>query len=366
MTVYLAQVFLIGFLGLLIDPNRSENRKRGYLVLVFLILVIISGLRAYSVGVDTWNYVRIFNNIHFIDALNTRIEVGFLTYLKLLRIFSEDPGIMLFSSSLICVGAACLFTYWLSKDAIMSMTLYVLMGSYFAQMNIMRQSLALSISEIAFIIVLVNGEGLPRKIISGLLLALATSIHTVAFILFVPYVLVIRRNNDHDGDTSLTVEKALLRTSVLALVCFVGYSIVMLVATRLFPSYARYFNSRWSDSNYNAALFNTMISVVFAIAGAYIFGNKKLDVTQRFAAIMIGFSIVFNVLSMRMEIWSRLAGMFGIYTNLLWVSEFSSEIQDEKSRWILNGCVTLLALAYMLIILVFRPEWTQVVPYAIR
>ena len=113
-------------------------------------------------------------------------------------------------------------------------------------------------------------------------------------------------------------------------------------------------------------LFAVLISVVFALAGACVFRSKELNSTQRFAAIMIGFSIVFNVLSMRMEIWSRIAGMFSIYTYLLWVPEFTSEIHSVRNRWILNSSIALLALAYMLIVLIFRPEWTLVVPYMVR
>ena len=150
-------------LGLLIHPNRSKKRKRDYLVLVYLLLVIVSGIRAYSVGADTRNYVSMFNNTQYIGILNTRIEMGFMTYLKLLHVFSDDPRIMLFTSSAICVGAACLFTYRFSKDAIMSMMLYVLMGSYFAQMNAMRQALALSISEVAFMLVITNQGGYAGK-----------------------------------------------------------------------------------------------------------------------------------------------------------------------------------------------------------
>lgn len=190
--------------------------------------------------------------------------------------------------------------------------------------------------------------------------------HTIAVVAFVPYALVVRSNNNEE-DTNLTVGKTLLRAFGFAIAGFAGYSVIMAIAVRLFPTYAYYFsNSRWSDSNYNAALFNTLISVVFALAGACVFKNKKLNNTQRFAAIMIGFSIIFNVLSMRMEIWNRLAGMFGIYTNLLWASEFTSEIDSVKNRWILNSCIILFALAYMLIVLIFRPEWTQVVPYVVR
>lgn len=176
--------------------------------------------------------------------------------------------------------------------------------------------------------------------------------HTIAAVAFIPYALVVRSNENEN--TGVTVQKTLLRAFGFAILGFAGYSIIMAIATRMFPAYAYYFsNSQWSDFNYNAALFNTLISVVFALAGACVFRNKELNNTQRFAAIMIGFSIIFNVLSMRMEIWNRLAGMFGIYTNLLWVSEFPSEIQNVKNRWILNSCIILFALAYMLIVLIF-------------
>ena len=365
MTIYLVQVFTIGFLGLLIHPNKSQRRKREFMFLVFLILTIISGIRAYSVGADTRNYVNMFNSTDYIGILNTRIEMGFMTYLKMLHGISDDPGIMLITSSIICVGAACLFTYQFSKNCVMSMMLYILMGSYFGQMNTMRQAIALSISEVAFMLVISNRGGVRRKIVSAILLLLATSMHTIAAVAFIPYALVVRSNENEN--TGVTVQKTLLRAFGFAVLGFAGYSIIMAIATRLFPAYAYYFsNSQWSDSNYNAALFNTLISVVFALAGACVFRNKELNNIQRFSAIMIGFSIIFNVLSMRMEIWNRLAGMFGIYTNLLWVSEFSSEIQNVKNRWILNSCIILFALAYMLIVLIFRPEWTQVVPYMVR
>lgn len=159
MTIYLVQVFTIGFLGLLIHPNMSQRRKREFLFLVFLLLTIISGIRAYSVGADTRNYVNMFNNTDYIGILNTRIEMGFMTYLKILHGISDDPGIMLFTSSIICVGSACLFTYQFSKNCVMSMMLYILMGSYFGQMNTMRQAIALSISEVAFMLVISNRGG---------------------------------------------------------------------------------------------------------------------------------------------------------------------------------------------------------------
>lgn len=365
MTIYLVQVFLIGFLGLLIHPNKSQRRRRDYLLLIFLLLTIVSGIRAYTVGADTKTYVNMFNSVRYISALNTRIETGFVTYLKLLHAISADPRIMLFASSSICVGAACLFTHRFSKDPIMSMMLYVLMGSYFSQMNAMRQALALSLTEIAFMLVLSAQRIVPKRVLPAFLILLASSVHTIALAAFIPYVLILRSGSESEV-TSLTMGKTLLRTFGLAVISFVGYSAILRFASALFPQYAHYFRGTWSDANYNASLFAALISLVFAIAGACVFRGRLLNNTQRFAAIMIGLSIVFSVLSMRMEIWSRIAGMFNIYTYLLWVPEFTSEIRRTRNRWILNSCIFLFALAYMLIVLIFRPEWTLVVPYMVR
>lgn len=364
MTIYLVQAFWIVFLGLLIHPNRSDRRKKEYLILVFLLLAIVSSIRAYSVGADTRNYVGMFNNVQYIGILNTRIEMGFMTYLKFLHIFSDNPRIMLFTSSFICVGVACLFTFFYSKDSIMSMLLYLLMGAYFSQMNVMRQALAVALTEVSFMLMLSNKRDLKRKLVAALLIFLASSVHTIALVAFVPYVLLLRGNNTLE-DINLTVGKALLLSFALAIIGFVGYSLIMRIASLVFPQYAYYFNSTWSDANYNASLFAVLISVVFALAGACIFKNKELNGTRRFAVIMIGFSIIFNVLSMRMEIWSRLTGVFSIYTYLLWVPEFTSEIDSIRNRRILNSCIAMFALAYMLVILIFRPEWTLVVPYMV-
>ena len=81
---------------------------------------------------------------------------------------------------------------------------------------------------------------------------------------------------------------------------------------------------------------------------------------------MLSLSIVFLVLSMRMEIWGRVTGMFSIYALVIWVPEFLNEIKLYSNRWIVETAVVLFSFAYMLIVLVLRPEWTMVVPYVIR
>ena len=52
-----------------------------------------------------------------------------------------------------------MFTYEFSKSPMLSMMLYILLGAYFSQMNVMRQAIAMSILEVAYMIMLKMGGG---------------------------------------------------------------------------------------------------------------------------------------------------------------------------------------------------------------
>lgn len=366
MDIYWILVALVFLVAVPIQPHLSKEGAKIYLVIVFAMLFIVSGFRAFSVGADTKEYVKVFYNIGNLQLMKGRYEIGFLRYVELLHKISTNPGILLMVSSAICVGTACVFTYEFSKNPIISMMLYILLGAYFSQMNVMRQAIALSFIEVSFMVLLKNSEGGVQRVISALLILLAATFHTVAIVGVIPWVLVVRSNSEQEEYNYLTAGKMLKNTTWIAGIAFVAYSIIMAVVTKLLPQYAHYFRGEWSDANYNASLFATLIQLSFAVVGAIVFGDMKLNKNQRFAAIMLSLAIIFDVLSMRMEIWGRIAGMFGIYTYLLWVPEFTSEICSAKNRVILNIAIVLFSAAYMLIVLMFRPEWTLVVPYKLR
>ena len=365
MVVYVCQLLLIGLTGIIIKPAESYGNKRRFLFIAFLILVTVSGFRAFSVGADTWNYVRMFNNINT-GTIENRIENGFRFYLKMLRFCSDDPRLLLIVSSCICIGATCLFILKLSRTPVVSVMLYVLMGAYFTQMNTMRQSLALAFTEIAFTLLLCDKKRTGNiTIAAALLIIIAKSFHTIAMIAFVPFVLLLLlRKRDPQQSTRFSAETILLYSSAAAVAGFVAYPVIIKVAGLILPGYVGYLtHSQWSDSNYNASLFNTLIVLVFVVTGGLTFKKRKLSNNQVFAAIMIGFALIFNVLSMRMEIWGRVAGLFSIYTYLLWAPEFISDIESYENRFIIQNAILIFGFAYMIIVLVFRPEWTLVVPY---
>lgn len=359
--ILVAGIFLI---SIPIQPCRSKTKNAIYLWIVFILLFAISGFRAFSVGADTQTYANLFHRIQYISNDDSRYESGFLTYIRVLNRITDNPGILLIASSMICIGAVCYFAYKLSENAPLSILLYILMGSYFSQMNVMRQALALSITEIAFLILILKGNHFREKVISAGLIVLATTFHSGAGIAFIPYILLITSTLRMCFFS--TAKKMLKVTIIVAVGSFIGYSLIMALASSIAPAYAGYFSGTWSDSNYNAALFNTLIPLTFAIAGATILGDELLNRKQQFAAIMISFSIVFNTLSMRMEIWNRMAGMFNIYTYLLWTPEFVCRIKKAKSRGVILILIVTFSALYMWMVLTFRPEWSRAVPYAIR
>lgn len=159
MDIYWLLVAFVFFVGVLVQPHLSKQRAKIYLWIVFIMLLMVSGFRAFSVGADTKEYVKFFYNINNLNLMKGRYEIGFLRYVEMLHKVSTDPGVLLIVSSAICIGSACIFTYKFSKNPILSMMLYVLLGSYFSQMNVMRQAIALSLMEVSFMVLLKNNGG---------------------------------------------------------------------------------------------------------------------------------------------------------------------------------------------------------------
>lgn len=374
MTIYWIQFLAVLLIGIFVQPHLSKKKAKTFLWIVFLILLVVSGGRAFTVGVDTRNYVDLFERIESENFADSEYEIGFLLFVKFLHALFADPGILLIMSSVICIGAACLFTYYFSKNPVLSMTLYILMGAYFFQMTGLRQAIAMSIIEIAFIFLMKKRSA---KVFSALLILLATTFHTVAYAGFLPYVLVLLSNREprpakivrpykKTRTGNVTASWVLGCAAVVGCMAFVGYPVIMLFIRVFFPGYAHYFTGQWSDANYNASLFNTLIQIAFAVAGAMVFGKKPLDKNQRMAVIMLSLSIIFYMLSMRMEIWTRAARLFDIYTYLLWAPAFISEVRKARERFFVNTAVIVSSAVYMLIVLVYRPEWSEVVPYVFR
>lgn len=364
MGIYLCQILIIIILGLGLHPNTSRSGRKVFLWTSFVMLTLISGFRDVSVGVDTHYYVSMFENIDKISFATSRFENGFLYFLSAIHWVSSNVSVFLLASSCICIGLTCVFLDKHCDDVVLGMLLYVLLKSYFAQMALIRQSIATAIVMIAFSILL-QGNTVRRKVIAALVLLLASSIHTLAIAAFVPYVVWVWP--DRKIVKKLTPRNTLKYSIILMATSFVLFPLILRVVGMAFPQYVLYFTGIWGESNYVASLFKLLIQFAFLIVGVYYFNRKEeLSDEDRLGMLMIMISVVVLTLSMRMEIWGRLAGLFTIYTALLWAPSFAASVRNFRNRRILKTVIFLFSLSFMIITFIYRPEWDGVVPYLFR
>lgn len=94
--------------------------------------------------------------------------------------------------------------------------------------------------------------------------------------------------------------------------------------------------------------------------------DEELSDKVQFGLIMLSISVIVGTLSLKMEIWGRLTGLFSIYTAILFGPAFSSKVKDGYNRVIVKSLVFLFSFAYMIVTFIFRPEWDGVVPYLFK
>ena len=77
MDIYWILVALVFLVGVPIQPHWSRPRAKIYLWIVFVMMITVSGFRAFSIGADTKVYVNVFHNIRNINLMKGRFELDF-------------------------------------------------------------------------------------------------------------------------------------------------------------------------------------------------------------------------------------------------------------------------------------------------
>lgn len=374
MFVYLFALFLIAFGGAVTTAYAIHPLKarKIYCFLIFFMLALIAGLRGVHVGSDTSSYVKSYQEITYLTFSNTRYEKGYLLLLKAIYALthSTNPRSLLIFSSFFFVGIVSLFIYRYSKIPAVSFLLYIALQDYFNGMNTMRQQFAVSITMIGMMILFsrneedTNTKRRIKLIISALLIILARYFHSSALVMFIPYIMIIREENAFSKGP-VYVRDHIRRILSIAVFAFMIHSLVVKIATMVMPAYAGYLNSVWGDANYFGSALNTAIPLTLLLFCSKILGDQPLDRDEQNAMILCGFEIVFFVLSMRMEFWNRLAQYFSIYLYGLFVPDALSKIPNDYDRWGINTIIVIMAILSMLVVLLLRPEWTNVIPYTL-
>ncbi len=179
MIVYVIMFLLSIMLMHIATKAKKQKTKVLFYILSFLPFLLVSGFR-YGLGTDyfgryVYDYSRIYEGIEV-----KNLEIGFTLLMKGTMFFSEKPFLMFFITAFIISGCIFFAIAKESKDKVLSICVYFLLGFFFDSLNIMRQFLAISIIFIGFLFLIKR-----KKVFFVLCVLMASLFHSTALIMLV-------------------------------------------------------------------------------------------------------------------------------------------------------------------------------------
>lgn len=337
MTVYVI-LFLLSLGGYFFNVNGSKQKRKIYLVFIFVCILLIAVLRDYSVGTDLYKYYSkyypMFKNVDWDKLQSVTIsgdwEWGFCAFCKVLAQISPNTQLFIIGSSIISIIPYAIFIYKNSEDVVFSTFFYIAFHIFMMSLNIVRQAMAVGI-------VLIGFEALKRKQHYKFVIyvLIATLFHTTAVVALL-YLIIDRL--EYKKHTLYLLTGATLVFSI-------GYRVIfnlVLNTTGLSALYGIYGISGQGDSG-GYITFHTLgmfciALMIFAIGHIYleVYGYQKTTYTLSLAKeSKMGFShhalIVRKTRRKYLVSWSESLVMYAVYFAVLF--RFNAFIINVTSRF---------------------------------
>lgn len=218
----------------------AKQHKKFYVVSCFMLLILVAGLRNYSVGIDlNKHYAR-----NFISIANTNwsdlnkftyiggYDIGFVVFCKFISYISSDVQSLIMVTAIITFGLIGRYIYIYSDDPALETFMFFSSMLYFMYLNIVAQALAIAM-------VTVGLEKLAKKQYLRYILwvIIASTIHSSAIvcIMFIPLTMLPLK------------KKYVFRYTILVIIAILGFDqISNYMVTNIFTNFSYYL----TDSSY--------------------------------------------------------------------------------------------------------------------
>lgn len=190
MIVWIGLIVWILFIRTILGKLHTDNRKKQFLILTGIVLVLVMGCRYTDISSrgDLNNYARLYVRIQDVEWKNiftfSSMEPGYLVLNKAFsQIFPWAQSIV-FIEAIICVAFTFRFIYKFCNDVMLAIFCYLAQGLFIFELTGFRQAIAISIC--LFSVEFVE----KRKFIKFILLVgLAYTFHTTA-VIFIPFYFI--------------------------------------------------------------------------------------------------------------------------------------------------------------------------------
>jgi len=325
-----------------------------YLIISILVMFIFCALRDVKIGTDTQTYVNTFLNSKTLMTTiggEQKFEVGYILFVKFLRLFSDNPQVYIFATSLVTFIGTYVFIEKNCRGSYSLSILIFLAFLYYTYFSALRQSIALAIAVNSFPYIC------NRKWIKASLLIIigATFHYTIlVFLSFIPLSLL-----------KWTRNKIILAVflSVSAIVLFNQIVEIVLI---FFPIYQRYWDSGMmkveGSGGGTFAILVTIISIyafIKLMRSRTVFPNEHERTLYIVALTGSIFCVFINILGMSYGIFSRITRYFIPFVIVLVVSIYKYYVKKYKTIFYFG--VVFLMSAYFYVRM--RGDIYQLIPY---
>ena len=337
--------------------NAGRRGSRVILVVAFVAFVAFSSMRAVSVGNDTVEYHRVFEEIKATTSLQeaftvSRFEYGYVVLNYLVSRITDSFNILLLIISVFVYGSAVLFIKRYAANYSLAVLLAFAMSAFYDFTLFARQSVAVAIFLLAVPALM------ERKLLRyALLIVLASQFHVSALLLLVIYLVSAMRLSTF-GDWIKW--GTLIGTSMLSL----SWVMNSLAASSAY--YGHYLNSDYADGGVRSATVLLIVVRIFLILLASTCGwNAAVESdpsgnTRNLLALavaniaMVTVSLGFNLVD-RLEMYLTMPFVIGL------VNLTVRGRRPERSY--IGALLVIIAFAASTTFFLYRPEWYHLFPY---
>lgn len=326
-----------------------KSKKLIYFLLVYIPLILISGLRNWNVGVDTklfhmWyeysNNINIESFSWYVVLLDgSMVEFSFAYIGWLFNIFFSDAQAMIFLYSMITILGIGYAFYKYSKSLWLSTFLFIALFSYAETFNIARQSVAAMI--------MLNAFGYLRdncklKYLGMVILSMAFHFSAIiygALVLFMP----------------IKMKKILYSLFLSLTIIVLSWNVILMLASEFAPKYLAYMNTIYTVGRAFGPGIIQIFAVMILMGISYILYKKnKFDLKEKNELIICNvFMLLFIMVvfcQYMVTIVSRFNIYFFIYINIL-IPLLLSKITDVSIfvKYIIYSGIIIVGFIYCMV-----------------
>ena len=337
--------------------NAGRRGSRVILVVAFVAFVAFSSMRAVSVGNDTVEYHRVFEEIKATTSLQeaftvSRFEYGYVVLNYLVSRITDSFNILLLIISVFVYGSAVLFIKRYAANYSLAVLFAFGMSVFYDFTLYTRQGIAVAIFLLAV------PDLMERKLLRYVLLvALASQFHMSALLLLIVYLLPAMRLSTF-GDW--------LKWGLLIGISMFSLSWVMNSLSAASTYYGHYLNTDYADGGVRSAtVLLIAVRILIMLLAATCGWNAAVEAdlsgrTRNLLALavadiaMVTVSLGFNLVD-RLEMYLTLPFVVGL-ANIA--------VRGRRpERSYVSALLVVIAFAATTIFFLYRPDWYHLFPY---